>query len=871
MAQKLFKETGVSIMCVSGAISVLCLPLYMVAENWQEVERKIQKRLAPKITKIKAVFKGDEQYMILSTYYRQNHYHPVYAMRSTFGLLIQIPFFIAAYSYLAHLDALQGSRFLFIRDLGKPDALLLIGRGVVSLNILPILMTLINCTSGAVYTRGLAIKDKVQVYGMSLIFLVLLYNSSAGLVLYWTLNNVFSLVKNLYIKIPYSGKDKIVRMGVSLVCGLMIFYVLAVYRGRMDVRLLFSIFSVLIVLAVWTFPLLKKSILRLSGIPYIPKQTFLLFIMSFSIIWILLGLTIPTTLIVSSPQEFSFIDNYTSPLFFIGNTFLQVSGFFLFWPFCLYCLFSPVIKKSFAFLGMLLCIVMVCNVFLFPGNYGLISINLVFSGSVSHSAKEISFNLLILCAIVFMATLLYVSKRRGIITSIFGLCIFALAGISCVNMYKIQREYTHTASYLKNQDTRLQVSVEPIFRLSKTGKNVVVIMLDRAISVFVPYILEESPELRKEYSGFVYYPNTVSFNGYTAIGSPPIFGGYEYTPKEINKRDTVPLIDKHNQALLMLPRIFSEDGFTVTVTDPPYANYNNKSDISIYDPYPEVKAYITDSVYTDLWLKEHDMYLPSISDVLKRNIFYYCLFRGLPLAFRQAIYTFGDWCAPLKGHSLRLTLNGYAVLEYLPQLTMIDEEEKGALLLLTNNTTHEGSFLQASEFRPKLYITDYGTSKFKNEVEYHINIASLKRLADWFAFLKNEGIYDNTKIILVSDHGPESNFVTKIGLPFNVDQFNPLLMIKEFNASGDIETDMTFMSNADVPTIALKNVIDNAINPFTGNAITMESKKSPLYIAISGSIHLEGRRTTQFTLNPKRDYYVHDNIFKPESWSATSK
>ena len=62
--------------------------------------------------------------MLLSTYYRQNYYHPVYALRSTFGLLIQIPFFIAAYSYLSHLEILHGASFLFIQDLGKLDGLL---------------------------------------------------------------------------------------------------------------------------------------------------------------------------------------------------------------------------------------------------------------------------------------------------------------------------------------------------------------------------------------------------------------------------------------------------------------------------------------------------------------------------------------------------------------------------------------------------------------------------------------------------------------------------------------------------------------------------------------------------------------------------
>ncbi|GHU16860.1 hypothetical protein FACS1894163_06990 [Spirochaetia bacterium] len=130
VSRKVFDEPGISIIVISAAISILCLPLYSVAEKWQENEREIQKRLKPKISKIKAVFSGDEQYMILSTYYRQNHYHPAYAMRSTFGLLIQIPFFIAAYSYLSHLEILKGSSFLLLSDLGAPDRLIANGGGV---------------------------------------------------------------------------------------------------------------------------------------------------------------------------------------------------------------------------------------------------------------------------------------------------------------------------------------------------------------------------------------------------------------------------------------------------------------------------------------------------------------------------------------------------------------------------------------------------------------------------------------------------------------------------------------------------------------------------------------------------------------------
>jgi hypothetical protein len=154
---------------------------------------------------------------------------------------------------------------------------------------------------------------------------------------------------------------------------------------------------------------------------------------------------------------------------------------------------------------------------------------------------------------------------------------------------------------------------------------------------------------------------------------------------------------------------------------------------------------------------------------------------------------------------------------------------------------------------------------------YHVNAAAIKRLAEWFEYLMEQGIYDNSRIILVSDHGPEPNFVTKVELPFNVDQFNPLLLVKDFNAEGNLRTDMSFMSNADVPCLALRDQIENPTNPFTGNAIGMEAKKSPLYIAVSGDIHLDDPAATTFTLDPKRDYYVHDNIFDPVNWKKAEK
>jgi membrane protein insertase Oxa1/YidC/SpoIIIJ len=155
---RIFNNSGYSILGVSIVVSVFTLPLYFVAEKHRQKERELQNMLKPKIGRIKAAFKGDEQYMVLSTYYKQNNYHPIYALRNSFGLLIQIPFFIAAYSYISHLEMLKGTSFQFIKDLGAPDGLLSFGNN--RLNILPILMTLVNIISGAIYTRAWKLKTK---------------------------------------------------------------------------------------------------------------------------------------------------------------------------------------------------------------------------------------------------------------------------------------------------------------------------------------------------------------------------------------------------------------------------------------------------------------------------------------------------------------------------------------------------------------------------------------------------------------------------------------------------------------------------------------------------------------------------------------
>ena len=117
-------NAGMSIIGVSIVINLLLLPLYNRADAISKEEQAKQRSMESWVTHIKKAFKGDERFMMLQTYYRKQGYKPIYSLRSSISLLLQIPFFIAAYHFLSNLSTLRGSGFLWLKDLGQPDQLI---------------------------------------------------------------------------------------------------------------------------------------------------------------------------------------------------------------------------------------------------------------------------------------------------------------------------------------------------------------------------------------------------------------------------------------------------------------------------------------------------------------------------------------------------------------------------------------------------------------------------------------------------------------------------------------------------------------------------------------------------------------------------
>jgi YidC/Oxa1 family membrane protein insertase len=861
---RILHNKALAIFGVSAVVTACTMPLYFIAEKWQITEREIQSKLKTKIKNIKSAFKGDEQYMVLTAYYRQNHYHPIYALRSSLGVFIQIPFFLAAYSYLSNLELIRGAPFAFIRDLGAPDRLLSLGG--FYLNLLPVLMTIINCVSGAIYTRGLASREKIQVYGMALIFLVLLYNSPSGMVLYWTMNNILSLIRNILSKTKHGSK---IVYGFLCLCVLYIDIRFALI-GFSPKRLFVAFFCSLIFFVPLFIKLYNFCVKKFSAF-FNPQLNSLsadkTFILSACMLFILSGLVIPGSLIASSVQEFSFHDSYTSPLPFLYPIFVQSAGFFLFWPLCVYFLFPKKVKYALTMVLSLLSVTALINTFLFPGDYGFLTTTFRFSNPDTFESK---YKIIILSGLATIGLLcgfvyLLLTKRKMIFYYFQLIILTALVCLGVYNVIKINVDFKNYENQIKQSGAgAISGKPEPVYHFSRNAKNVIVIMLDAAISGYVPYIFNEKPELLKYFSGFTYYPNCVSFGGHTRTGMPPLLGGYEYEPRLIQK-DRSYAMEKHNEALLMMPLIFLNAGYRVTVTDPAFANYSWKPDLSIFAPYPEISASNIIGNYTGIWLRSHpELKIVSVPELLQELLIRFSFLKISPPSLRIFIYDRGDWLKEEDNTSEQFsidTIDSYTTLDYLPLITDISNDKINTYTVIINELTHDPAIFQYPDYVPKMNVTVSGNEPFAKEQTFHGIMVSFLLLGKWFNDLQEQGVYDNARIIIASDHGKSVNsgYSGNFLLPNNeyLSRYHPLLMIKDFMSCGDFITDETFMTHGDVPAITMNNLINNPKNPFSDNPVTI-GRKDNVIITTSN--------TLQFKIPDDQWLGVHDNIFDSNNW-----
>jgi len=616
-------------------------------------------------------------------------------------------------------------------------------------------------------------------------------------------------------------------------------------------------------------------------------------------LFLLTGLLIPSSILSASPAEFVDTWAYRNPDRYLIPSALLAAGAFGLWGGVYYLLLNRGGRKVASLVSAFCAVGSAINYMLFGTGYGNLSPMLRYDVSISPSAGAIALNLACLLAAAAGVWLLWKKWPLVLRLACIYLCaaMAVMSGMNIVSLENGAREVERIAA---------EAAVKRAsFSLDREGKNVVVIMLDRAIGGFVPYLMNEKPELKKQFDGFTWYPNTLSYGYHTNIAAPALFGGYEYTPDGLTARAELSLREKHNEALKIMPLNFLNAGYEVTVCDAPYANYQWIPDLSIYDDTPEIRTYNTIGMFDD----SPEQTMTYQDHVRNRNLFAYSLFRASPVFLHCTLYDDGRYLEPdaekheMEGDPLYGVspdfLKSYRVLNNMGTMTRVTEEGKDTFLMLTNETTHNVIALQEPAYVPARQVdnsaweAEHGVRRAEDgktldltaaselvRIHYQSDMAALLQLGAWFDELREAGVYDNTRIILVSDHScylglsgvnlAEKDDALPDDPAYEIDQwtdttcYNPLLMVKDFGASR-FTTDSAFMTNADTPFLALAGLVETPENPFTGQPLSQAAKEAGEYHLVESDWRLEYNHGNVFT-NPIHITFRGQDIFDPDAW-----
>ncbi len=204
LVQQLIPNWALAIMALSVAVHFLMRPLSMIADRLQDDVHRTEARLAPELKEIKRNYKGEEQSERVLALYKAHGVNPLYSLKSLAGVAVVIPVFIGAFDMLAENIWLAEAGFLWIDDLSRPDHFFALPFTIPFFggyfNLLPFIMTGLSVAASALH-RHEDMDDasfghhKRNLTLMALAFLALFYTFPAGMVLYWTTNNLLSVVK----------------------------------------------------------------------------------------------------------------------------------------------------------------------------------------------------------------------------------------------------------------------------------------------------------------------------------------------------------------------------------------------------------------------------------------------------------------------------------------------------------------------------------------------------------------------------------------------------------------------------------------------------------------------------------------------------
>src|SRR3954467_2270735 len=188
---------GPSIIGLTIIIRLAILPLtYKQVRSMQEMQR-----FSPEIQRIRDRYKEDKtrQNEELMKLYQEHGFNP---LSSCLPLILQLPFFFGLYQtlrsqhFIDEVHASGSTGFLFIPDITEPL------KGDTGALIVMIVLY-VGSQLGSSYVSSLNVQDKNQrrlLFIFPFVFVPVVINFEAGLLIYWITTNFFTIAQQLVIR-----------------------------------------------------------------------------------------------------------------------------------------------------------------------------------------------------------------------------------------------------------------------------------------------------------------------------------------------------------------------------------------------------------------------------------------------------------------------------------------------------------------------------------------------------------------------------------------------------------------------------------------------------------------------------------------------
>jgi len=183
---------GIAIIAITVLVKLLFWPLTQASTR----SMKRMQALQPQMKAIQEKYKADPAKMNKKTMEFMRE-HKVSPLGGCLPMVVQIPVFFGFYRMIQSAIELRGASFLWIGDLSQPDTLFMIPGTGFPFNLLPLIMgvTMLWQARLTPPSPGMDPTQAKMMRYMPLMFMVFLYNFSAGLTLYWTVQNLLTIAQ----------------------------------------------------------------------------------------------------------------------------------------------------------------------------------------------------------------------------------------------------------------------------------------------------------------------------------------------------------------------------------------------------------------------------------------------------------------------------------------------------------------------------------------------------------------------------------------------------------------------------------------------------------------------------------------------------